>query len=252
MSPGKQDRRASLSHYQASQLLSGNLIRETTLPSFVDADKTPQSFGWVLKALWSPIETTGVFAGVGDGDGAPVKMLDTAVIDAGKIHSYLTTAVGGAKNGYLTRRDPKKTSWEWLGKEFVGGEIAGGRIVPPASLSLLTQSPPSDFNEFQSTASFSALPVAIVHKAVGTQELLDSSGLRAMCQGGVTPDIVAIQRFIPPRGVDLMNDENLQARNTDTVVGNYFHEFTLSDNVQPQYKCWKYGAGKGVEGFAKR
>lgn len=252
LSPGKQDRRASLSHYQASQLLSGNLIRETTLPSFVAAEKTSQSFGWVLKALWSPIETTGVFAGVGDGDGAPVKMLDTAVVDGGKIHSYLTTAVGGAKNGYLTRRDPKKTSWEWLAREFVGGEIVVRTRGAKDILYLADLPPPSDFNEFQSTASFSTLPVAIVHKAAGTQELLDSNDFRLICQGGITPDVVAIQRFIPPRAVDLMDDENLLARNTDTVVGNYFHEFTLSDNVQPQYKCWKYGAGKGVEGFAKR
>jgi len=108
-------------------------------------------------------------------------------------------------------------------------------------------------DEFQlSTASLSNLPVAIVHKASGSQELVDTRGFLSMCQAGATPDIIAIQRFIPPRGVDLMEDENLLARNTDTIVGNYFHEFTLSDNVQPQYKCWKYGAGKGVEGFAKR
>ena len=113
-----------MSHYQTSQLLSGNIIRDTALPSFVDAERTPESFTWVLKGCWSPIETTGAFVGEGDGDGAPVKMLDTAVIEAGKIHSYLTTAVGGAKNGYLKRRDPKKTSWEWLGKEFIGGEIS--------------------------------------------------------------------------------------------------------------------------------
>ena len=126
-------------------------------------------------------------------------MLDTAVVDNGKIHSYLTTCKTGAKKGYLARRDPKKTSFQFLAQEFIGDIDA--------------------FHEADTSASLAALPVAIVHKTGNRQELVDFSQFAGFCQAGTSPDVVAIQRFLPPRGINIMEDENILARGVDTVVG---------------------------------
>ena len=94
-----------------------------------------------------------------------------------------------------------------------------------------------------------SLPVAIIHTS-NSQELVDYRAFQGICQAP-PPNVVAVSRFVPPRGVDILEDEALTLRGQDTTVGNYFHSFHLSDAVQPQFRCYKFGSSNAIQGFAK-
>jgi hypothetical protein len=228
-SRGLAERKASLTAFQRANLLRGNITREVTLPDYFVNQRETQGYSWVLKSLWKKVSGLGAFSEAGhSGDGARVNIVDTAVIEHGGkniVKDYYTTETDGAKKGYIKRRNG--ATLDTIKKEFLG-----------------------DLQGLGEAGSLANLPVAIVHTSTNEQQLVGIREFQNLCQAP-PPNVVAISRFVPPRGSNVMEDSNLQARGTDTVVGNFFHEFTLNDSVMPQFNCYKYGSSNAVQGFAK-
>lgn len=100
-------RRASLTAFQRSNLLRGNITREVTLPDYVVNQRQSQNYQWLLNSLWKKVKGLGAFSEAGhSGDGAKVNIVDTAVIEHGGkniVKDYFVTETEGAKKGYIKR-----------------------------------------------------------------------------------------------------------------------------------------------------
>ena len=171
-----------------------------------------------MSSLWRKSSNGGAFAAV-SGDGVEVNLLDTVVVDHAKINSLFTTN----KKGFIARKDPALVNNQSIFKSFVPDfqQLNGGygSVGSPGG------------SDYENNSLLESLPVVILHKENNIQELVDYQGFANMLTKGqsLPLDIIAIQRFIPPRGCNLLEDEHLLSRGKDTSIANYFHEFNLGD-----------------------
>jgi len=228
-------RRSSLEN---STLLQGHICRRQEPPDFLLNPQSRQSFSYVLQSLWRPVDSAIV-----SGDLANIPMLVTIVINEGTPSLSLYTN----KSGSLAKKDSANTTLAQIEKEWTASSSSSSLTGSPQPIS--RSNSPTNFTSISqggdSYLDISSLPVAIIHKSNGEQQLVDSRQFCFMCQSNLSPDVIAVQRFVPPRGSNILKDENLTCRNVDTTIANYFFEYNFSENGQPQTKCFKSGMCDG-------
>lgn len=196
------------------------------------APRTQRDFSWIISNLWRPVTSSGSFEDV-TGDGVEVRVLDTVIVEKGNVKSWLFTD----KRGFVARMERGEETWEKIYKDFLKNINASGS----GSSTLGSPGGNNDGLAQQSSLGsldLATLPCAIVHKENGDQTLVDSLQFRTLCQMGQFPtDTVAVQRFVPPRGADLIGDGELTKRNVDAMVGTYFYTYNFGATNPICYKA---------------
>ena len=165
--PSRPSRKESLTAIQMHALQTGNITRTLDLPDYVTNDRQTRNFGWVLGSLWKKVEGLGAFSSESHpGDGAFIPLLDTAVVSAGSLQSFLYTQSSGAKKGYVERRqgvtfkDLEEEVRQRDGERVAtkGGEASTPPRSPPCNHSTNPTQTPTTLNSSAPSSSLSTLP----------------------------------------------------------------------------------------------
>ena len=188
------------------------------------------------------------------GDGVKCKILDTILVEGGNISSWLYTD----RRGYVAKVGGEKSSWKHVLQEFTPSTAGGSTASDWGSPN--TKDNNIQNSTYPSTLDLQSLPCAIIHKSNGEQTLVDYREFSRLCETQFPPDVACVQKFLPPRGANLMTDENLTKRNSDVMVGTYFYRYSFgssslnseSATSLPQTSCFKAGVSSSVNGVGTR
>ena len=243
MTTTKKNARALRRSSLVNQVLrTGNIIRDTEPASYTLNPRSIQPFSWILGNLWREVDGVGSFGEL-VGDGVQCRILDSVIVEGGNVKQWIYTD----KRGFVSKTESAKSNWAHVLKSFLpsggGGTLMGSRMGSPTNN--INDSPngsPSGNGRSlrqnsTDTLDLSSLPCAIVHKENGDQTLIDSNQFSQLCHTQFPSDTVAVQRFVPPRGADLLYDENLTRRNINTMVGTYFYKFHFGSTNPICYKA---------------